>query len=232
MYFICGNNDIYQFGQPAIELNQKLDKMGVDHYFFIENGAHDSAFYIPYFLEAFQYNHENSYRADKSVRNMLYGDIEVIKENGRVYLKPTFAVSKSFEQFYNAIPASSYTENQTPDVTIPLTITIKQSGKARNAGDVQIVLNDHSIAQGTYVNSLDKIDITDMIDPSKTFTLKFEAAPFHHDPVELKGIPAHILAGVDLPETGDNSNMALYGTALLASLVAMVVLGKKAIFAA
>ena len=233
MYFICGNNDIYKFGKDAIDLHKQLDEMDVDHYFFIENGAHDSAFYIPNFLDAFQYTYENSYRADKAVKNLLYGDIEVIKENGRIYLKPTFAVASGFEKYYNTIPASSYTGNQTPDVSIPLIITIKQSGsKARNGGETKIVLNDHSIAQGVYVNNLEKIDITDMIDPSKTFTLKFEAAPFHHDLVELKGIPDSILASANLPATGDNSNMMLYGIALLASLSILLVVGKKKSFVA
>ncbi len=55
LYFICGNQDSYGFGVPAIELHQKLLKLGVPHRFFIENGGHDSAFYLPFFQDAFAY---------------------------------------------------------------------------------------------------------------------------------------------------------------------------------
>lgn len=55
LYFSCGNQDVYGFGEPAIELNQILMSKGVEHEFFIENGGHDSAFYIPYFVDALAY---------------------------------------------------------------------------------------------------------------------------------------------------------------------------------
>ena len=55
LYFICGNQDSYGFGVPAIQLHQKLREMGVEHRFFIENGGHDSSFYLPYFQDAFKY---------------------------------------------------------------------------------------------------------------------------------------------------------------------------------
>ena len=38
MYFMCGNQDLYGFGVPAIQLDAALTERGVDHCFFIENG--------------------------------------------------------------------------------------------------------------------------------------------------------------------------------------------------
>lgn len=58
LYFICGNQDVYGFGEPAIELSQILTSKDVEHEFFIENGGHDSAFYIPYFVDALAYLQE------------------------------------------------------------------------------------------------------------------------------------------------------------------------------
>ena len=55
LYFSCGNQDVYGFGEPAIELDQILSEKNVEHEFFIENGGHDSAFYIPHFAEALAY---------------------------------------------------------------------------------------------------------------------------------------------------------------------------------
>ena len=226
MYFICGNQDIYQFGQPAIELNQMLDEMGVDHYFFIENGEHNSAFYIPFFQEAFEYTRDEMYLADAAVKNMVYGDAAVTKKDGKVYITPSFAVKSGFENYFNTIPDSSYTGDQTPDLNIPLVLTIKQNGTEQ-----KIVIRDHTLARGTTVNVLDPIDITSLIDPNKTFTLTYECALFHHDLVELKPIPDSILAGANLPETGDDSNIVLYGAAFLASLMALLVISKKRVAA-
>jgi enterochelin esterase-like enzyme len=55
LYFSCGNQDVYGFGKCAIELNQLLSEKGVEHEFFIENGGHDSAFYLPKFVDALGY---------------------------------------------------------------------------------------------------------------------------------------------------------------------------------
>lgn len=61
LYFSCGNQDVYGFGEPAIELSQILTSKGVEHEFFIENGGHDSAFYVPYFVEALAYVQNQMY---------------------------------------------------------------------------------------------------------------------------------------------------------------------------
>lgn len=61
LYFSCGNQDVYGFGEPAIELSQILTSKGVEHEFFIENGGHDSAFYILYFVDALAYMQSQLY---------------------------------------------------------------------------------------------------------------------------------------------------------------------------
>ncbi|MBQ1491344.1 MAG: esterase family protein, partial [Blautia sp.] len=54
-YFICGNRDLYKFGIPAIQLDRLLREQGIDHFFELGEGAHDSSFYLPYFVDAFGY---------------------------------------------------------------------------------------------------------------------------------------------------------------------------------
>ena len=85
LYFICGNQDSYGFGVPAIELNQILTKKGIEHGFFIENGGHDSVFYVPYFKEAFSYVRSQMYQSDKLVEELLSGKLAVKKyKTGRI----------------------------------------------------------------------------------------------------------------------------------------------------
>ena len=51
-YFICGNRDLYKFGPVAMVLDQHLRSIGVDHWFELGEGGHDSAYYLPHFIEA------------------------------------------------------------------------------------------------------------------------------------------------------------------------------------
>ena len=54
-YFICGNRDLYKFGPVAMVLDQHLRSVGVDHWFELGEGGHDSAYYLPHFIEAIKY---------------------------------------------------------------------------------------------------------------------------------------------------------------------------------
>ena len=126
MYFICGNQDIYQFGDPAVELHQQLLAKGVDHQYFIENGGHDSVFYLPHFVEGFEYVRNNMYKSDASVANYLDADVAVDKNAN---LSVDFRASKGISKYFNNIPASSYTKDATPDLSVPLTVRVEQAGK-------------------------------------------------------------------------------------------------------
>ena len=80
LYFNCGNHDFYNFGQPAIELNKILEKKGVEHEFFIDNGEHNSLFYVPTFKDAFAYARGQMYKSSAAMEELLTGEVAV--ENG------------------------------------------------------------------------------------------------------------------------------------------------------
>ena len=133
MYFICGNQDIYDFGDPAVELHQQLSKKGVEHEFFIENGEHDSAFYVPHFVEAMTYLKENTYVADEGIKSLLKATPSV--NDGK--LKVEFKALEGIEEYYNQIPDSSYTEDGTPALSIPLVVEIEQNGEVVYRTDIR-----------------------------------------------------------------------------------------------
>ena len=58
MFFVCGFMDLYKFSLPAIELDQILREKGVDHWFELGCGGHDSAFYLPYAAASFAWQSE------------------------------------------------------------------------------------------------------------------------------------------------------------------------------
>ena len=127
MYFICGNQDIYQFGQPAIDLHQQLLAKNVEHEFFIENGGHDSPFYLPYFIDAMVYTRDNMYHSDTEAGQYLGADVVI--DTGLENVQVTFNAAEGIKEYYNYIPDSSYTEDNTPALSVPLTIEIVQDGE-------------------------------------------------------------------------------------------------------
>ena len=123
--FICGNQDSYGFGVPAIDLHQIMKEKEVDHYFFIENGGHDSEFYLPYFNECVGYVRSNMYQSDDAVEKLLKASTEV----DGTKVKVTFEAEEGITEYFNQIPKSSYTEENESSLRIPLIIQIVKDGE-------------------------------------------------------------------------------------------------------
>ncbi len=141
LYFICGNQDSYGFGAPAIELNQLLEEKGVNHRFFIDNGGHDSGFYVPFFGDAFGYIRQDMYKSDEAAQALLTGSLTVDDYTITAQFKADAAISA----YMNAIPASFYTKNPAPALSIPLRVELVQDGvvvHAFEANDVEITSDD------------------------------------------------------------------------------------------
>ena len=127
LYFICGNQDSYGFGVPAIELHQQLSAMDVDHGFFIDNGGHDSGFYVPFFDDAFSYLRSAMYKSDEAVEGLLSRKLTVDDDT----IIAEFAADAALSDYLHTIPASSYTVNPSPALSIPLVIEIAQDGEVK-----------------------------------------------------------------------------------------------------
>ena len=123
--FICGNQDSYGFGVPAIALNQQLEAMGIEHFFLIDNGGHDSTFYVPYFDESLGYVRANMYKSDEAIESLLTGTL--IVEGGNA--AATLTADPAIAAYMHSIPSSSYTKNPTPALSIPLVIETVKDGK-------------------------------------------------------------------------------------------------------
>ena len=115
--FICGNQDSYGFGAPAIDLHQILDKKEVEHYFFIENGGHDSNFYIPYFNECIGYVRSNMYQTDNAIEKSINASTEV----DGTKVKVIFEAEEGIKEYFN-----QYGEEK---IQIPLIIQVVKDGE-------------------------------------------------------------------------------------------------------
>ncbi len=105
LYFICGNQDSYGFGIPAITLHQKLKALGVEHAFLIDNGGHDSSFYVPFFQEALSYARGHMYRSDEM--SGLFSGVLTRQEGG---FRAELTADPGVAAYLYTAPASSYTK--------------------------------------------------------------------------------------------------------------------------
>lgn len=233
MYFICGNQDIYDFGDPAVELHQQLTKKGVEHEFFIENGEHDSAFYVPHFVEAMTYLKDNTYVADEGIKSLMKATSSV--EDGK--LKVEFTALPGIEEYYNQIPDSSYTEDKTPALSIPLVIEVEQDG------EVYRTETNGNYVDAENLTNVFETDLPAELDLTKEYTVTVKAAIF--DFAELTEIGSETYNSTtgsgsgntsggtgtttpstdknDAVDTGDHAPITLYLGLAMAAVVAMVV---------
>ena len=164
MYFICGNQDSYGFGVPAIELNQMLEEKGIEHGFFIENGGHDGEFYLPYFAEAFAYARAHMYQSSE-VGEVLSGQL-TLEANGQVTAK--VVALPEIEAYCHRIPESSYTKNTNPELVIPLVVQLLENGEVVH----EYVTEDFCVGEtGTY-----QYDFSQFMENDKSYTIVYKAA--------------------------------------------------------
>lgn len=168
LYFICGNQDSYGFGVPAIELHQQLESMGVGHRFFIDNGGHDSGFYLPFFKDAFAYARGDMYRADDGLDSCLRGGLSC--EGEKRTITATLEVLEGIKAYLYTVPASSYTKNASPALALNMTLTLCQDGKAVK----QDVTTDDGVMDAMELTAA--LDAADFVDITKPFEVTLTAS--------------------------------------------------------
>lgn len=172
MYFICGNQDSYGFGVPAIELNQMLEEKGIAHGFFIENGGHDGEFYLPYFAEAFGYVRENMYQYDATMADLITGTLDVDTTNG-VKAHIGVEAKDGIENYFLTIPDSSYTKEKTKALSLPLLVQVTQDGKVVYEQVERDFVIDAETKQAEFT-----YDFTQYVDAGKAYTVTYKVALF------------------------------------------------------
>ncbi|MBQ7052931.1 MAG: hypothetical protein IJN79_09040 [Clostridia bacterium] len=243
MYFICGNQDSYDFGMPAIRLNQKLEEMDVDHYFFIENGEHNSAFYVPHFQEGIEYVRNQMYapNLDKSglVKSLMTGSVDYNAQTGEVTVM--VEANEGIKEYFAEIPDSKHTKDTNPDLYVPLVMEITVDGKTYQYIERECFFNDDHMSNSFTYNIFDLVppvapmarttseDVEAAEYPSSVGIL-LKASLFNYDSGSHQDIDP-LYTQYPVPATGDESNVMLYGMALVLSAAMLVILGMKKVHA-
>lgn len=236
MAFICGNQDDWRFGRGNIRLNQTLENYDIDHYFFIENGAHNAEFYVPYFQDTIAYVRSNMFENTSGSAASLI-NVEYVASSDE--LVATFTADEAIRKYFNVIPDSKFTKDTNPGVTIPVIATIKYEVKPGALAFLYATaLAETKEAQVKFNVTFDddnlivteNVSLKDVVPAGATIhNVQFHTQLLGRDHVsdsekveELK-----VYGGTNLPSTGDNSNIMLFGTLLTVSVVGMTIMGKK-----
>ncbi len=142
-YFVCGNQDLYKFGMPAIELDAILRNVKINHFFEIEEGAHDSSFYKPYVIDSFKYVTANIPSATKNDANEVV-TVKVLKteiKDKTATVKASIELKSKIKSYLATIPESDYTTTTTPELKLPVTVrVVDENGVtlARKTADIYV----------------------------------------------------------------------------------------------
>ena len=168
-YFVCGNQDSYRFGTPAIRLHQTLLKKDVAHGFLIENGGHDSAFYLPLFQEAFRYVRSGMYHSDAETEKQLHGSLMLEGTKLRAEVEAEEGISKYLLQ----IPESTYTRDSAPALSVPLRIEVTREG------ETVAVFTDREVRMDASNRSASlEADLTELMKTGEKLTIRLSASVF------------------------------------------------------
>jgi len=243
LYFICGNQDMYDFGMPAITLNQKLEKKGVDHYFFIENGEHNSVFYVPHFQEGIEYVRDQMYapNLEKSglVSSLMTGSASYDSATGEITVM--VEAKDEIKKYFAEIVDSKYTKDTTPDLYVPLVLEITVNGKNYQYIERECFFNDGHMSNSFTYNIFDLVppvapmarttsEDVEAAEYPTSVSILLKASLFNYDSGNHQEIDP-LYTVYPIPSTGDESNVMLYGMALVLSAAMIVILGKKKVHA-
>ncbi len=161
LYFVCGNQDSYGFGAPAIALHQRLSGLGVEHRFFIENGGHDSVFYVPFFQDAFSYVRGRMYHSDAASEALFTGNLT--QADG--VLKAELTADAAAADLIYQVPASSYTLDREAVLYLPLTVELSRDGEVSETVTRTVALTAQALSVTAEFESAN-------LEPGVTVTLK------------------------------------------------------------
>ncbi len=128
-YFVCGNQDLYKFGIPAIELDALLRNVKIDHYFELEEGAHDSTFYKPYVVDSFSYMTSRipSVSAQEAASVLEVSASGAKLSDGKVTANVKVNVNGAVSDYLTTVPESDFTKDTNPDLVVPVTARLVNS---------------------------------------------------------------------------------------------------------
>ena len=168
VYMTCGNMDSYNFYEVQEEMARVLQANGMDMNRFthtVDNGAHDSIYYLPRFIEGIEYVTDRM-SAPQGASSILSGN--AVLENNAV--RYSISISPSVDEYLNVIPASEYTINPNPDLDIPVQVVVRQNGKT-----IADITEHYGVHEETVIEDAAALDLSDL-NPKEDYEISVYAS--------------------------------------------------------
>ena len=132
-YFIAGNHDMYTFDLVHIPYARKLDELGLEYRFEIDNGEHSAAFFLPYLKEAFGYLMENASVPDGEAaageNPVSIHDLQTHPDGEILEISFRAQIGDYSQLLPHYVARPSDQEKTAGSLTVPLLVTMTDNGK-------------------------------------------------------------------------------------------------------
>ncbi len=170
LYFMCGNQDMYGFEIPAIKLDKALHEKAVPHTFFVENGEHNSAFYLPYFISALSTTRDGMYHSDEGLQGIAEGKLQTEQKEEKLSVQASLTVKDDVSAYQNQIPKSSYTQEEVQPLSGRLILEVMQDGKCVDQEEI----SGYRLEGGK--KETFTFTLPENVDPAKDYSISWKMA--------------------------------------------------------
>ena len=143
---VCGNMDSYSFYNVQEQISGILTGKGVEHYHYVDNGAHDSIFYLPQFVKAVKYIEAKAYATGGNAADVISGDAVAAVKDGNLAVDYTLNVDGNVSKYIDEIILRDDSAI-TPELQIPVEVRVIKDGAV-----VASATEYHSVADAAEVS--------------------------------------------------------------------------------
>ena len=158
---VCGNQDMYDFYITQENMSRILSDKDVDHYHYVDNGAHDSAFYLPQFMKAVKKVEAEAYTTNGKAAWGIVGGIKVKETDEVLTVDYTAKLPTTVKKYLNTVVESDYTKETNPDLQVPVEIRVIQDGVVVASSTAYHSVDGADKLTNTVTITSDDLDLSD-----------------------------------------------------------------------
>lgn len=157
---VCGNQDMYNFYNTQENMSRVLFSKGVDHYHYVNNGAHDSAFYVPLFISSIQKIEAKAYTTGGGAADGFTGEITFKEAEKGIAFDYVVNAPATVKGYLNTVVASDYTKETNPALQVPVEFVITQDDMVVARTTQYLAVSGEGELKGTVELAADGFDTT------------------------------------------------------------------------
>ena len=126
---ICGAQDSFAgFIGVITNMNRALTRVGVEHFALIDQGGHDSDFYMPFFITQIAYHQARMYNPGMIVNDVIKGDIAASVAGNELSAVVNVNIAEDISRHFESVPSPDGTTTMLP-LAIPINVRVVQNDR-------------------------------------------------------------------------------------------------------